>query len=98
MANKKTELEKHIAKARRYMSRFKELPLGHFINGRMVKGKSKETFENITPVDNSYLGDIWSGTAADIDTASKAAHKAFLGGWRDMTKTPRNYVCDRRRY
>jgi len=83
-APKKSDLDKRIAKARRYMARFKKAPLGHFINGRMVKGKSKETFENITPVDNTRLGDVWSGTAADIDTASKAAHKAFLNGWRDM--------------
>jgi len=79
-ASKKTDLNKRIAKARRHMSRFRKEPLGQFINGRMVKGKSKLTFENITPIDNSRLGDIWSGTPADIDTASKAAHKAFLDG------------------
>ncbi len=87
-----TDLDKRIAKARRYMSRFKKDPLGHFINGRMVKGKSKVTFENITPVDNSRLGDVWSGTPADIDTASKAAHKAFVNGWRDMTGAKRREI------
>jgi len=66
-----SDLDKQIRKARRYMERFRKAPLGHFINGRMVKGKSKETFENITPVDNSRLGDIWSGTPADIDMASR---------------------------
>ena len=91
-ATKKTDLEKRVAKARRFMSRFKKEPLGHFINGRLVKGKSKETFENITPVDNSRLGDIWSGTVADIDTASNAAHKAFLGGWRDMSGSKRREI------
>jgi len=90
--SKKTDLDKRITKARRHLVRFKKEPLGHFINGRSVKGKSKETFENITPVDNSRLGDVWSGTTADIDTASKAAHKAFLGGWRDMDGAKRREI------
>ena len=85
-------LEKNIRKAKRYMARFKKEPLGHFINGRLVKGKSKETFENITPVDNSRLGDIRSGTPADIDAASKAAHKAFINGWRDMNGAARRDI------
>jgi len=91
-AVKKTEFEKHIAKARRFMASFRKEPLGHFINGRVVKGKSKETFENITPVDNSRLGDVWSGTAADINTASKAAHESFLGGWRDLDGAKRRDI------
>ena len=87
-----SDLEKNIRKARKFMARFRKEPLGHFINGRSVKGKSKETFENITPVDNSRLGDIWSGTPSDIDAASKAANKAFLGGWRDMTGAKRREI------
>ena len=87
-----SDLEKRIRKARRYMARFRKEPLGHFINGRTVKGKSKDTFENITPVDNTRLGDVWSGTSADIDTAAKAAHKAFTGGWRDMTGAKRREI------
>ena len=87
-----SDLEKSIRKARRFMARFRKEPLGHFINGRLVKGKSKETFENITPVDNSRLGDVWSGTPADIATASKAAHEAFLNGWRDMTGAKRRDI------
>jgi 5-carboxymethyl-2-hydroxymuconic-semialdehyde dehydrogenase len=89
---KKTDLEKRIAKARKHMARFRKEPLGHFINGRLVKGKSKETFENITPVDNSRLGDIWSGTAGDIDAAANAAHNAFLSGWRDMEGAKRREI------
>ena len=87
-----SDLDRSVRKARKYMARFRKEPLGHFINGRSVKGKSKETFENISPVDNSRLGDVWSGTPADIDTASKAAHKAFLGGWRDMTGAKRREI------
>jgi len=84
MTKANSDLDKRIRKARRHLARFRKAPLGHFINGRSVKGKSKEMFENITPVDNSRLGDVWSGTVADIDTASRAAHKAFVSGWRDM--------------
>ena len=87
-----SDLEKRIRKARKHMARFRKDPLRHFINGRSVKGKSEDTFENITPVDNSRLGDVWSGTSADIDTAAKAAHKAFLGGWRDMTGAKRREI------
>lgn len=78
------DLDKRIRKAKKFLKPFAKDPLGHFIKGRRVKGNSMTTFENITPVDNTKLGDIWSGTIKDIDTAVQAAHDAFLGGWRDM--------------
>lgn len=87
-----SDLEKRVRKARRAMARFKKTPLGHFINGRLVKGKSKELFDNITPIDNSTLGQVWAGTAQDIDAASTAAHEAFLDGWRDMEGARRREI------
>ena len=84
-----SELEKRIRKAYRHLARFRKEPLGHFIDGHLIKGKSRETLENITPVDNSRLGNIMSGTVADIDTAAKAADRAFHGGWKQMSGAAR---------
>lgn len=87
-----SDFEKNLRKARRHMARFRKEPLGHFINGRMIKGRSKETFENITPVDNSRLGDVWAGTETDIDTAAKSADKTFRTVWRDMPGAERRDI------
>jgi len=84
-----SDLKTRLKKAEGYLAQFKAETLGHFINGQRVKGQSKDSFENITPVDNSRLGDVWSGTAADIDAAAQAAHAAFLEGWRDMSGAKR---------
>lgn len=87
-----SDLAKAERKARKFLKRFKKEPLGHFINGRGVKGKSTTTFENMTPVDNSKLGDVYAGTAADIDAAAKAADVAFKNGWRDMAGAQRRDI------
>ena len=56
--------------------------LGHFIGGEFTEGGG-ETFDNVTPVDNTVLGRVAKGTAEDMDRACEAAHEAFPS-WRDM--------------
>jgi 5-carboxymethyl-2-hydroxymuconic-semialdehyde dehydrogenase len=73
----------NLAKAREYLERFAARPLGHFIDGMLRAGASDETFENRTPVDDSLLGRVSAGGAADIDAAARAAERAFPA-WRGM--------------
>lgn len=70
-------------KAREHLARFAEAPLGHFINGRHDPGRSGEKFENLTPTDNSVLGEVAAGSPPDIDAAAKAAREAFPT-WGDL--------------
>ena len=75
------KLAANIEKAKGYLARFRNEPLRHHVNGAAYAGESLETFDNHTPVDNSQLGEVAHGTAADIDTAAKAAEGAFRS-WR----------------
>lgn len=71
------------ARADQYLERFKNTVTGHFINGETVVSGDAETYDNVTPVDNSSLGKVVAGTAADMDVACNAAEAAFAA-WRDM--------------
>ncbi len=77
-------LAENIRKAEGYLSRFKSGVVPHFIAGKLDEGRSGETFENLTPIDNSRLCDVARGDAADIDAAANAAAEAF----REWSRTP----------
>ena len=66
-----------------YLARFRTATTGHFIDGRFQVPKGSATYTNITPVDNSSLGQVVAGSVADMDRACAAAEAAFIG-WRDM--------------
>lgn len=76
-----------------YLQHFKETTIGHFINGQAVVPKHANTFRNLTPIDNSSLGDIVEGTANDVDQACQAAHDAF-SAWRDMPNKERKKLLN----
>jgi 5-carboxymethyl-2-hydroxymuconic-semialdehyde dehydrogenase len=76
-------LDQTIAKAQKYLARFSGATLTHLIDGKRDPG-SGETFDTLSPVDNSLLAKVSRGTPAEIDKAAKAAKRAFLS-WR---KTP----------
>ena len=78
------ELQENIKKAEAYLQRFKDNVTTHFVNGQSYAGDSGLTFENVTPVDNSAIGQIAEGSAEDINIACKAAASAFP----DWSKTP----------
>jgi len=85
------EFEANCRDAEKYLQRFKGETLGHFIGGKSVKGQGSQTFENVTPIDNSALNTVSAGTAADVDTAAKAAKEAFPE-WRDMPGAERRKI------
>jgi len=70
-------LQQNIEKAQEYLKRFRDQLTGHFINGQPYLGNAPETFENLSPIDNTPLGMVVSGTAEDIDVACNAAEGAF---------------------
>lgn len=66
-----------------YLQRFQSTVTGHYIDGEMIVPENAETYSNITPVDNSSLGDVVAGSIQDVDSACVAAEAAFPE-WRDM--------------
>ncbi|MFK0276839.1 5-carboxymethyl-2-hydroxymuconate semialdehyde dehydrogenase [Ensifer sp. NPDC090286] len=72
-----SKLDENLAKAERYLARFKREGVLNHINGEAVPALDGETFETISPVDLKPLAKIARGKAADIDRAAKAAKAAF---------------------
>lgn len=72
-----SELESNLQEAEEVLARFRSETLPHFVNGKADAGRSGETFESVTPIDNSVIGKVASGNAEDIDAACKAAEQAF---------------------
>ncbi len=76
------------AKAHAYGARFKAEGISHLINGESVPSSSGNTFENITPIDNTPLCRVARGDASDIDAAAQAAKAAFPA-WRKTSAVER---------
>lgn len=58
-----------------------EIDTRHFINGQRVG--SNQSYENISPINGQFLGNISRGTAKEINEAVQAAREAFPA-WRDL--------------
>ncbi|EID4420355.1 5-carboxymethyl-2-hydroxymuconate semialdehyde dehydrogenase [Vibrio vulnificus] len=85
------QLEQNLATAQQYLARFRDNTLGHFINGEWTLGSKGETFDNLTPTDNTSLGKVVKGTAEDVDAACKAAQQAFVA-WAEMSGAERKKI------
>jgi 5-carboxymethyl-2-hydroxymuconic-semialdehyde dehydrogenase len=85
-----SKLDQSIAQAQKYLSRFKDKPLLHLIDGKPDAG-SGATFETLSPVDNSLLAKVARGTPAEIDKAAKAAKRAFLT-WKKTSGEARRKI------
>ena len=62
----------------------KYAPIQNYINGQFVHASTSKTMEVISPVDGALLSTVPMSSAKDLDTAVKAAKKAFPA-W---SKTP----------
>ncbi len=60
----------------------------HFVNGEWLGSVSGETFETLSPIDNSVICTVASGDAEDVDRAATAARDAFPA-WRDLSAAER---------
>lgn len=66
---------------------------GHLIAADKL---SNAMLDNHTPIDNSVIGQIASGTANDVDIAVKAARDSFENGsWRRMSPAERKAIIQR---
>ena len=83
-----SDFDSNLAAAQEFLEKFKSKPTGHFINGKFVLPEGAETYDNITPVDNTSIGKIAVGTVAEMDQACEAASAAFAD-WRDMSGSER---------
>jgi len=64
--------------ASRLLSRFADGPLDHLIDGRAAVPVEGRRFTNYSPIDGVELGQVASGSEADIDAAAQAAERAFV--------------------
>jgi 5-carboxymethyl-2-hydroxymuconic-semialdehyde dehydrogenase len=64
--------------------------LGHFISGSEVFAGSGR-FVNTTPIDNSPIGEVWAGGAAQVDAAARAAESAFPA-WKALSGARRREI------
>ena len=84
----------NLGRATTFLERFRAEPLPHFINGVQVKSDSRSVFDNITPVDNSSLGEVSAGGSIEIDQAAIAARNAFER-WRRISGRERSQILHR---
>ena len=75
-----TENREKIAELRATLA---ERGVRNIIDGEHVDAISGETFENLTPIDNTPIGKVASSDAADVDRAAQSAEAAFPA-WRDL--------------
>ena len=76
-------LANNLQKVEPFLARFKTETLGHRIGGKSVLGEGA-TFDNLCPVDNSVLGQVFAGTRHEVDAAARAAEAAF-SEWRSVS-------------
>ena len=87
-------LESNLAKAAQALARFREAPLGHFIDGRPRRGDSRELFDDLSPIDGKPLCQVVCGNEADVDAAAQAARAAFRS-WRTVSGEARRALLHR---
>ncbi len=89
-----SDLEKNLDKLEGYLARFRQNGVQNLIAGKSVAAKTGETFQNLSPVDDSVICEITKGGADDIDAAARAARDAFPA-WRDFPAVERKKVLHR---
>lgn len=86
-----SEFDINLSQSSKFLQRFLDVPTGHFIAGENYIPAGAETYDNITPVDNTSLGHVVKGTSADMDKACEAAKNAFPA-WRDVSGAERKKI------
>lgn len=61
----------------------------NFIHGIYREGSDGNTFDNISPIDGTIIGQIHEASAADVDEAVQAARAALTGPWGNMAVNDR---------
>lgn len=89
-----TDFSNNISLAEKYLNRFAPKPTTHYINGAWVPADECQTFTNSTPIDNTSLGEVTSGSSHEVNSACAAAEAAFPE-WRDMPGSERKKILNR---
>ena len=85
------DFDTNVNDTERLLKRFRDTTLPHFIDGKADPGRSGKTFESLTPVDNSVIGSVAAGDAADVDAACRAADRAFAD-WAGLSGKERRNI------
>jgi 5-carboxymethyl-2-hydroxymuconic-semialdehyde dehydrogenase len=86
-----SDLQTNIEKLNGYLARFKDTGVLNRIGGQDLPANSGKTFENHSPVDDSFICNVVKSDETDIDAAAKAARDAFPA-WRDMPAAERKKI------
>ncbi|WP_193174813.1 5-carboxymethyl-2-hydroxymuconate semialdehyde dehydrogenase [Oricola nitratireducens] len=89
-----TTLEQNLEKLSGYLARFREQGIPNRIGGEDRPAMSGATFDNHSPVDESFICTVARSGAADIDAAAQAARAAFPA-WRDFGAENRKKILHR---
>ncbi len=89
-----SELEQNIEKLNTYLKRISGAGIQNLIAGQSRDAISGDTFETVSPVDETVICRVAKGGAADIDQAAKAASAAF-SEWRDTPAAQRKKILIR---
>jgi 5-carboxymethyl-2-hydroxymuconic-semialdehyde dehydrogenase len=88
-----SQFESNRSAAESFLRPYRDAVTGHYIDGAMVVPTGCETFDNLTPTDNSSLGRVVAGSAADVNAACEAAESAFAD-WRAMPGAARKKLLN----
>lgn len=72
--------QRNRKRAFEHLSRLRDKPLEHFIDGQSTAGVGGEPFDVLDPATGEVLGQALAGTTEDIAVAAAAAKRAF-GAW-----------------
>ena len=86
-----SDLQTNIEKLNGYLARFKDTGVLNRIGGQDLPANSGKTFENHSPVDETFICNVVKSDETDIDAAAKAARDAFPA-WRDMPAAERKKI------
>lgn len=94
MSTKEQATKEKISKKQVFeKAKQQQLWAGHLIAADHL---SDATLDNYTPIDNSVIGQIASGTSGDVDIAVQIARDSFENGeWRRLAPAERKSVMQR---
>jgi len=81
-------MEQHLKVLRQALKKFGLSDIKNIINGKEIAARSKQTFDNHSPIDDAFIGRVAASDAKDIDQATKAAQKAF-SDWQNWSHQQR---------
>ena len=74
-----------------FLNRFREEGVQNNINGEKCPATSEQTFDNFSPVNNSFICTVPKSNSEDINRAALAAKEAFPA-WRDIEAKNRKQI------